>query len=166
MKRSSIQLIVALVLFGVAGLFLFRFWRSERSSEPRAYFYDESEGKLFAGPHSAVPPIPGLDEKAADGVRAVVISLNGDCADEKSRSIAYLEKYSPELKQQLELAAGGTVSADATGRIGRGEAQGHTFVRTVSDPRWHPRNSPEGERIVTEWQRPGPDGALPLICSP
>lgn len=129
-----------------------------------AYFYDLSEQKLFVAPRTNVPPIRGINNSDEDGMRAIVVSSNGNPKDKKSLKVAYLEKYAPELKQQFAAMQTGITSAPtAGGRIGRGQAQAFIFVRRVSEPTWHPVNTSEGEKIMTEWQVPGPGGApLPL----
>ena len=125
------------------------------------YFYDLSEQKLFAAPQDAVPPILGLDAQEQDAVRAIVYSPSGDC--EKDRQIAYLEKYSPELKVQFE-AAKANPNADIA-RMSRGAAQGHTFVRRVNDNDWHAMNTEEAGIIVGEW-RTANAAKDPIICLP
>ena len=97
-----------------------------------------------------------------DGVRAVVIAPAGRCEDEKARRIAYLETSAPELKKALD-------AARASGQpptISRGAAQGLRWVRRLSDADWVAITSEEGERIVSEWAVPGPDGLSPSVCSP
>jgi hypothetical protein len=90
-----------------------------------------------------------------------VISLNADPADKASRKIAYLEKYSPELKGQMETAQAGGTSP----QMGRNEALGHRFVSRVEELEWHPMNTAEAERILNEWAKPGPNGITPVVCS-
>jgi len=70
--------------------------------------------------------------------------------------------YSPELKRQMEMAQEqGTSPA-----LSRGEALSQHLVRRVQDAEWVPMTSPEAERILTEWTLPGPDGAIPTVCTP
>jgi len=40
------------------------------------------------------------------------------------------------------------------------------LVRRVTDDQWVPLTSPAGERIVSEWNVPGPDGRYPVVCAP
>ena len=131
-----------------------------------AYFYDLSERKLFVAPRTSVPPIRGINDGEPDGVRAVVISTSGDPQDKQSHKIAYLEKYSPDLKQQFERMRDGQDGATATRSLGRAQAQAHIFVRRVNEPVWHPANSPEAEKIMTEWQAPAAGGKAPVVCIP
>jgi hypothetical protein len=139
-----------------------RFWRSDDGISDKAFFYDLSEGKLFTAGRTRVPPIQGVNDPEEDAVRAVVVSPTGRPEDKTSWKIAYLEKYSPELKQQMEEAqrTGGSPS------MSRSQALAHRFVRRLTDSDWHPMNSPEAELIVTEWATPTESGLTPVICAP
>jgi hypothetical protein len=166
-KKSIFQLIVACAMLLLAASYLLSFVRNQRSQEPTAYFYDLSERKLFVAAQSAVPPIRGLNDDQADAMRAVVIAASGKSGDKSAHKIAYLEKYSSDFKQDIQAAR----KAEAEGkemvrRIGRSEAQSHTFVRRLTDSAWYPLSSPEGEKIVTEWNVAGPDGNFPEVCVP
>ena len=144
---QRIKLAAALLLVGVSGYVLARSLMRNHARPEQAFFYDLSEHKLFVAPRTAVPPIKGLNDGLEDAVRAVVISTNGDPADKSCWKIAYLEKYSPELKLQME-------EAQRTGsppKIGRAEAVAHRFVKRPEDAEWLPLTSPEAERIVSEW---------------
>ncbi len=160
--RQGAKLLAALGVLAVAAGLLLSFWRGRGGGSDRAYFYDLSEGRLFTAPRTAIPPIRGLNDDEADAVRAVVISTNGNPRDRRARTIAYLERYSPELKRQME-------AAQATGTsplMGREQAQAHRFVRRFQDSRWYPLTSPEAERIVSEWLTAGPNGQPAVICMP
>ncbi len=156
------QLLLAVVLLAVAAGLAVRFFRAGDGVSERAFFYDESARKLFTAARTLVPPIRGTDGEEADAYRAVVVSTNGRPADKKSWQVAYLEKYSPELKRQLEAAQQGGASPS----MGRSEASQHRFVRRVGEAEWHPLNSPEAEAILTAWATPGPDGITPVLCAP
>jgi hypothetical protein len=161
-KQAMAKLALALVLLATAG-WLFVKLRPERgSADEQAYFYDLSAQKLFVAPRRSVAPIRGIDNADMDGVRAIVISTSGDPKDKASRKVAYLEKYAPELKQVLEAVQAGKAAAVPSHQV----RQGLTFVKRLSDAEWHSVNTPEGEKIMTEWQVPGPDGKMPAICSP
>jgi hypothetical protein len=160
-KSNAFKLLLAVGLLGGAAYLLARFlWQGDGIAE-KTYFYDLSEKKLFAGPREALPPIRGLNNPEEDGVRAVVIALNDDPKDKANRKIAYLEKYAPELKQQLEKVRAG--QAEPLSSQMRNTMR---FVRRVEDVEWHPVSSPEGEKILTEWNVPGPNGKFPPICVP
>ncbi len=166
-KNALLMLAFAGVLLAGAAVQFIRFLLPRGPSDELAYFYDLSERKLFVAPRTRVPPIRGINDDAPDGMRAVVISTNGDPKDKKSRKIAYLEKYAPELKRQLEgMQAGANPAGGEETRVSRGAAQSLTFVRRLSEETWYPVNSLEAEKIMTEWQIPGPDGKVPVVCVP
>jgi len=50
--------------------------------------------------------------------------------------------------------------------IGRGLAQKLRFVRHEGDNTWHSLESPEGEKIVSQWAVPTKDGITPIVCTP
>ena len=162
MNRSNLlKLVLAVALLGGATFLLVRFFRQGDGVSEQTYFYDLSEKKLFAASREALPPIKGLNNDEEDAVRAVVISVNADPKDKSGRKIAYLEKYAPEFKQQLEKVRAGQVDP-----LPRGARNSLRFVRRVADTEWHPVSSPEGEKILTEWNVPGPDGKFPAVCVP
>lgn len=162
-KTSNfIKAAAAVGLFGLAGVITWRFLHESDGISEKAFYYDLSEQKLFVAERGLIPPIRGLNDATEDGVRAVVISRSGKSEDKASHEIAYLETYSPELKQQMEAAkAAGTSPA-----MGRTSAQAHRLVKRVKDVDWVSLATPEGERIVAEWTTSGPNGASPVVCSP
>ena len=161
------MLVLAVVLLAGAA-FRFSLFLSERGqADENAYFYDLSERKLFVAPRTLVPPIRGINNDEPDGMRAIVISTSGKPKDKAGQRIAYLEKYAPELKQQFEAMQSGRDSGAPDGsRISRGAAQSFIFVRRLNEDTWHPVNSTEGEKIMSEWQVPEPDGKTPVIAVP
>ena len=164
-RASLAKLIATIVLLLAAAAMVVSSLLSHRGdSDGKVYFYDLSQQKLFAAPRSSVPPIRGIDNEEQDGVRAIVISESGNPADRKHRRIAYLEKYTPQLKAQFETiqkeGAGGATS------LRREEVPGSTLVRRLTDREWYPMNSAEGEKIVAEWNVPGPNGTYPAVCVP
>lgn len=161
-RRQNLKLAAALLLLAVAAVAFGRLAWQHRGGSDLAFFYDESEQRLFTGPRTAIPPIRGLNDAEPDAVRAVVISTNGNPRDRRARAIAYLERYSPELKRQMETAQA-TGEAPAMGRV---MAQAHRFVRRPHESRWHPLTSEEGERIVNEWMTAGPGGQPAAVCTP
>lgn len=160
--RDRLLAVAALLILGLAGVQLWRFFAANRVGGEQAYFYDLSERKLFVAPRDSIPPIRGVNDATEDGVRAVVISRTGKPDDRASHVVAYLETCAPELKRALEEARRqGTAPA-----LGRSEAQSLRRVRRPAEADWHPLDSPEGDRIVTEWAVPGPDGVTPVVCTP
>jgi len=166
MNKQRILLFLAVGLLVLAGIRLVAFFQRQREPRELAYYYDLSERKLFVADRALLPPTRGINDDEPDGMRAMVISTNGNPQDKSSHRIAYLETYTPELKQQLEAMRAGK-EADAGGpRLTRGTAQSFTLVRRLSEAAWHPVNTPEGERIMTEWLAAGPDGKMPVACTP
>lgn len=161
-SNGAVKLIAALAMLGLAGFMAYRFFSADTGVSEKAFFYDLSEKKLFVAARGLVPPIRGINDGTEDGVRAVVISTNGKPEQVSSRRIAYLEKMTPELKQQMEVAR----SSGSSPAMGRSAAQGHRLVKRVEDAEWVSLLSAEGERIVSEWAVPGPDGNTPVVCSP
>lgn len=160
--RTLIKAALAILMLGAAAFFFIRFLREDTGVSEKAFFYDLTEQKLFTAPRTAVPPIKGIKGAEEAAVRAVVISTTGDPKDKSSWKVAYLEKYSSELKKQIE-------TAQATGNspsMGRAQAQAHRFVRKISDSQWFPMDSPQGEAIVSDWATPGPNGVTPVVCAP
>ena len=158
-RRAKKQLIAAVIMLTVAGAVFFNSWRASKAG-PQAYFYDLSKGELFTASANLIPPIRGIDNAEEDGVKAVVIAPTPN--DKKNRRIAYLERYSPELKRDMEEAR----AKQTRPLIDRGSQQNFRFVRRASDTNWYSMNSPEGQRIVNEWTTPGPDGLSPVVCTP
>jgi hypothetical protein len=160
-KSNSLKLALAVALLGAASCMLARSLRRDSGVVEQTYFYDLSEKKLFAVSREALPPIRGLNDAQEDAVRAVVISISGNPKDKASRKIAYLEKYAPELKERLEKVREGKAEP-----LPRGARDSYRFVKRVTDTEWHPIASPEGEKILGEWNVPGADGKYPVVCVP
>ena len=160
-KSSAFKLGLALVLLGGAGFMIFRYFQQDDGIAENTFFYDLSEKKLFAAPREALPPIKGLNDAEEDAVRAVVIAPNGNPKDESARKIAYLEKYTAEFKRQLVQVRSG--QADP---LPRGARNTYRFVKRVEDSEWRALDSPEGEKILTEWNVAGPNGKYPVVCTP
>lgn len=161
-SRPIGQIALIVVLLAAAAGFWIWLGDGDPGVVDQDFFYDLSEEKLFTAPRTSVPPIVGLNDATEDAVRAVVISVTGNPRDKKSHQIAYLEKYTPELKRQFE-------EAQRSGNpptMGRGAAQHQRLVRRLHEPVWHSIASAEGEKIVTEWARPGPNGVMPVVCAP
>ena len=161
-KQAKFKLRGALVMLVTASVFLAAWWRQDDGVSEKAFFYDLREQKLFTARRTSVPPIQGLHREPEGAVRAVVVSTTGNPADKKSWKIAYLEKYSPRLKQQME-AAQATNGSPAIGRV---EGLAHRFVKRPKDPEWFPMSSAEAEIILNEWAVANPQGLMPTVCTP
>src|SRR5262245_8344375 len=99
---NSIKMLVAVLLFAGAGFGFYRSFSKRPDVSEKSFFYDLSEKKLFAASREALPPIRGLNDTEEDAVRAIVICTSGNPEDAANRSIAFLEKYAPELKENIE----------------------------------------------------------------
>lgn len=139
------------------------------AAQNRLWFYDESEKKLYAMPDTTIPPDKGIGGPSDDGERAVVVTFGKDRHDRNKWRIAYLEKYTPDLKNVLDKL----MIARAAHRIFDGSVpsrqseyfQSNTLVKRVDDHDWYPANSEEGRKILAEWRlwKDG-DGSGPVIC--
>ena len=166
-RSDKWKLFGAAVALAIAAIGFVRFYRNSSPAEGKAFFYDLSAKQLFTAPHGSAPPIMGVSGPEEDGVRAIVISVSGNCADEKSRIVAYLETYTPELKRQVEARKEAPAgAASPVPSIGRSEAQGFILVKRLEDSQWHPMTSPEAQKILEILSAPGPAGNLPAVCVP
>ena len=153
---------LAVVALAIAAVIFLGFFRGRSEGKELTYFYDLSEKKLFPAPRNSIAPIRGINDAEQDAVRAIVISTTGNPKDKANRKIAYLETCSPELKAQLEAAQSGNTAAVPP----RGVRQALMLVRRLEEADWYPVSSAEGEKIMTEWQMPGPGGKAPVVCAP
>src|SRR5512133_1094129 len=99
-SRNVCKILVAVVLLGVAAFGITRFYSRDEGVSEETFFYDLSEKKLFAASREELPPIRGINDAQEDAMRAVVIS-RGNPKDKSTHTIAYLERYAPELKQSI-----------------------------------------------------------------
>ena len=161
-RAQTLRFAAALVGAAVAvGYVLITAWSRKPAGE-LGFFYDVSAARIFTGPREAPPPIRGVDGPDEDAFRAVVVSVTGKPAERASWKVAYLEKFSAELKEKM-LVAQRSGEALAMGRM---EMQAHRFVRRVQDEAWHPMSSAEAEVILSEWTTLGTGGATPVLCTP
>lgn len=161
-SANWLKLAFALAMLGVAGGLTWRSLKGGAGDSELAFYYDLSERKLFVARRDLIPPVRGVNDAAEDGVRAVVVSTNGQPQQKTTWRIAYLETNTPELKQQFE-AARATSTALA---MGRGAAQGHRLVKRPADPGWVSLASAEGEQLVSEWTTWGSGDTAPVVCAP
>ena len=166
-KTAQVQLVLAFGLLAASVFFFLKFSPPHENQHGEAYFYDLDEHQLFVAPRGSIPPINGINGAAQAGVRAIVIATNGNPADKKNLTIAYLEKYSPETKKLFEeVRQARAEGRSEEGRIDRRLVPGNTWVRRLDDTNWEPLDTPQGKSISSDWQKPGPDGQLPTVCSP
>ena len=157
-KANVAKLVLVVLLLAGAAYGFYRHFNAPTGISEQTYFYDLSEKKLFGAPRDAVPPIRGLNDATEDAVRAVVICFP---AKPEERSIAYLEKYAPELKQNLEQVRAGKAEP-----LSSKVRNGYRFVQRPGDDQWRPANSPAGEQILNGWKVAGSDGRYPVVFSP
>ena len=159
------QLTLAGVLFALAILFFVLF--SSPEGEALEFFYDESEQKLFTAPIGSIPPIKGINDNQLDGVRAIVIAPKGQRDDESAHRIAYLEKWSPQLKQHMEAAAKAKAAGHAVPNVvDRSQRKFHQFVRRTDSPEWYTMNTDEAAKIMATLRTKDAQGKIPDICTP
>ena len=159
------QLTLAGVLFALAILFFILF--SSPEGEALEFFYDESEKKLFTAPTGSIPPIKGINDDQLDGVRAIVIAPKGQRDDESAHRIAYLEKWSLQLKQHMEAASKAKAAGHTVPNIvDRSQRKFHQFIRRADSPQWYTMNTDEAAKIMATLRTKDEQGKIPDICTP
>jgi hypothetical protein len=168
--RGWLKLALLLVLaIGSAG-FLFRQLRTAtRTGEAgtRVWFYDQSEKRLYGLSAGMVPPHKGVGGQSGDGVRAVVVNFRTEHDSRVQRRIAYLQTYASELSQLLQqIQDARAPRRPYSGLIPSRDSdffQTNTLVRRPDDTAWQSSNTPEAQRIISEWRSwRGPDGQPPI----
>ena len=97
-------------------------------------------------------------------MRAVVIQPAQDGAEQ---TIAYLEKFSTQLKKDIDMSRKAEETGDIYNRvIGRNQSKSHIFVRKLDSDKWYPMASMEGIKISSSWQIEDKDGNMPVIVNP
>jgi hypothetical protein len=135
------------------------------------WFYDQSEKRLYEVPRDTLPPRKGIGGPSGDGMRAVVVAFRAEQGDPRKRRIAYLETYTPELKDLLDKVQAARASKQVfKGRIPARDSeyfQTNSMVKGPEETEWHASSSPEGRRVMAEWRSwRGPDGQPPVVCVP
>jgi hypothetical protein len=138
--------------------------RTTGEESARVWFYDQKSRRLYPTPRETVPP-------DGNGVRAIVVSFEGEEGEPGKYRIAYLEKYAPELKQLLERVR----KAQASKRPGNEPipsrnspfTRDNTLVSQVGEAEWHPTSSSEGKQIMSQWRSwTGSRGQRPVVVLP
>lgn len=172
--RTFLKLAAAVALAVVAVAFVSKRvggFRKTGEQGATAWFYDQSEKRLYEVPRDTIPPHKGIGGPSGDGVRAVVVVFRAEQSDARKRRIAYLETYTPELKGLLEKvqaarAAGQAFKAHLPPRDSA-YFQTNSLVKGPEESEWHASSSPEGRRAMTKWRSwRGPDGQPPVVCLP
>jgi hypothetical protein len=172
--KSLLKLSVSVVLATLAVWFVFNRGNALRKvgeEGPRVWFYDQSEKRLYAVPAGTIPPHKGTGGKSGDGVRAVVVTFPGRRGPAAERRVAYLESYSPQLKDLLErICAARAAGERYQGSIPSRDSdyfQTNSLVKRVGNAAWYPTGSAEAQRIVSEWRSwRRPEGLAPVVCIP
>lgn len=172
--KSFLKLAFAVALAAAAiALVISRVRAFARSGEEgaRVWFYDQSEKRLYAVPSDTIPPHPGIGGKGGDGVRAFVVAFGSPSKDPAKLRVAYLETYSPELKQTLDQIRVARVARKAyPGPMVSPDSeyfQTNTLVKLPEDQDWSPLGSPDGLAVTTQWRSwRGPTGQTPVISVP
>ena len=160
-NSNSIKIVIVILLFAGAGYGFYRFFSKPTDISEKSFFYDLSEKKLFAASRELLPPICGLNDKEEDAVRAVVICIAGNPDDPANRKIAYLEKYTPELKENIEQTRHGVGESMKTKVRNK-----YRLVAHAEDNKWFSAETAEGQKIMNSWNVAGPDKKYPTVCSP
>jgi hypothetical protein len=133
----------------------------------KAYFYDLQTGMLFVGDNSAIPPIPAPSgKKSSDGqdlgVRAIVFSC-GNCKDESSRYIGYVETFTPEARDAIKAMMEHPDKSPPDGR------DPMMFGRYIMDPEvgdWLTMDSPAAGKLVQDSMSKCGADKYPTQCFP
>jgi hypothetical protein len=172
--RKSLQIAGLFLLAGGAiAILAVQVKRYRRSGDAglTVWFYDQSEKRLYEMPQDAVSPDRGVGGRSGDGVRAIVVAPRAEQKNPAKRRIAYLQEYTPELKNLLERiravrASGGEFQERMPPRNSE-YFQTNTLVKRLNDVEWHRIDSPEGRMIISGWRsEAAPDGEPLVICPP
>ena len=162
LSKKTAQIATSVAMLSLAGFMTWKFFSGDKDAWVKGFFYDESSGEIFTAKRDLIPPIQGVDGPALDAFRAVVVSTTGNPKDKKSWKVVYLERYSAELKNQMEEAQRTSSSPD----MGRGMAQSHRFVKRPGEAQWHPMNSDEAAAILGELAALSSQGITPMAGVP
>lgn len=144
-----------------------RHFRNDGEAGARVWFYDQNARRLYPAPRTVIPPDGNNDTR----VRTVVIGFEGMRNDISQLKIAYLEKYSPELKALLERAqaahAARLLFLETMPSPNSAYFQDNTLVKRPGEASWHTIGSDEARRLASEWREwRGPGGQRPIISIP
>lgn len=122
------------------------------------YYYDLDTGELFERESDTIPPVE-TSSGEMNGVRAFVFACN-DCSDESDRFVGYLEMFTQEAKEILEMAP-----EDRPEDVPYDFYESGRLVKTPESDRWFEANSPQGFQIMESVREQCPDGD-PQPCYP
>lgn len=169
-QKKAAKLATAGVLFAAAvilGVTRFKSAFATGEESVRAYFYDQSEKRLYAAPRDTLPPDAGIGGESGDGVRAVVVAPAGATADKAQQRIAYLETYTPALREKLAAVQAAKKAGQGAGVKGPSGDDPfvlkNTLVRREGEAAWHDMTTPEARAIIREWTTWKDDTGKPLV---
>jgi hypothetical protein len=152
-----------LVLVAIGAIAFLIHWSLSANMRPegKTWFYDMKMRQLFAA-YQSVPPI---DTKSGPGmgVRAYVYTCDFT-PKSTNRFVAYLEKFTPELKQAVEAELKQAGRQTPVGML----LERHPGGVLVSPPdleRWVPKFSEKGRQIMETGKRKGGCGNA-VLCVP
>ncbi|MFG0249180.1 MAG: hypothetical protein ACF8OB_09865 [Phycisphaeraceae bacterium JB051] len=160
-QNSAVVTIIAVVLLLVSlGVIIMTLTPQRAARVVDVYFMDTSDGALFIDKSDQLPPIVAPSGK--DGVRAFVFSC-GDCGDESSRFIGWLETYTPEAKKAIETPAEGPEGGMDNYEV---VENGHLVAAPNSNGQWVMANSEPGFKIMDNVQTNCGGDVAPKPCFP
>ncbi len=151
----------------VFALIKVRHFRGDGEAGAKVWFYDQSAQRLYPAPRDLIPPDGNDDAR----VRAMVIGFQGLGNEVGQLKIAYLEKYSPELKALLERAQSAHAAKQPfTEKIPSRDSayfQENFLVKRPGEAIWNATGTDEARQIMAEWREwRGPAGQRPIISVP
>ncbi len=139
---KDIRIIALAVLIIVALVFL---WFKQVKPTPNRYFIDEVTGEVSTRSVTAIPPLAN-----AQGELTIVGAVYFCSPDGKTRTLAYMEKYSPEAKTALESDQHGKLSDQERATV---IPKGYLMRSPAPGSQWIHPWEPDGQRIVRDAQR-------------
>ncbi len=161
---SLVVLTALAIITGISGM---RQLRGDNEAKIMVWFYDQDTKRLYAAPQDRISPDGNDDVR----VRAVVIGFQGMANQVSQLKIAYLEKYSPELKSLLERAdAAHAAKLPFTEKIPSQSSdyyRNNTYAKRVGEDTWYTIGTDEARQLMAEWREwRGPAGQPPIISAP
>ena len=140
------KIIIAVVLLvAAAGI---TYWNLSRKGGPETttgvYFYDLSEGELFAASSDKIPP---FERGGATAVRAHVYV----CESGGEQFIGFLEKFGPQAQGMIQGVMKNTKMGSPQQLIAQGQISPdqHLVASPDAPEEWHPANSRQGRQITS-----------------
>lgn len=176
MTSQQKLLIAGVVMLIAAGLFISQTLMSHQPGVPSgAWYYDLNTNRLFPGPNKALSPIQApsgpMDDGSNAGVRAYVFACSS-CEQEGDRVIGYLEKYTPEgreqlltLREQIDSLPDFDQARDLMQKYSGIEEQSVRLRRT-NDEQWQPRVGDLRSGVIAEIRSRCNENEIVVECQP